>query len=112
MRKYRTSVRAAGLTFPTVITALLFLSARTAQTAHAEGIDTEHLFAFMIGADVGEAGEREFEDQLTGRFAKSGGTYRALSEAAELEFVPFDNLRLKRDGVRLNRFGIPKSAGF
>src|ERR1700674_955254 len=30
---------------------------------HAEGIDTEHLFAFMIGSDVGEAGEREFQNQ-------------------------------------------------
>src|SRR5215471_4381124 len=62
--------------------------------AHAEGIDTEHLYAFLIGTDVGEAGEREFENQLTGRFAKSSGTYQALSDSAELEFVPFENLRL------------------
>src|SRR5258707_15519774 len=29
---------------------------------HAEGIDTEHLFGFTIGTDVGEAGEREFQN--------------------------------------------------
>jgi hypothetical protein len=62
---------------------------------HAEGIDTEHLFAFMIGTDVGEVGEREFQSQTTGRFAKSTGTYRALMEAAELEFVPINNFRVE-----------------
>jgi hypothetical protein len=48
---------------------------------HAEGIDTEHLFGFMIGSDVGEVGEREFQNQTTGRFAKSTGSYHALTEA-------------------------------
>ena len=62
---------------------------------HAEGIDTEHLFAFMIGTDTGDAGEREFQSQTTGRFAKSAGTYRALTQSAELEFVPIDNFRVE-----------------
>ena len=64
-----------------------------APVAHTDEIDTEHLFAFMIGTDVGEVGEREFQSQTTGRFAKSTGTYRALAEATELEFVPFKNFR-------------------
>jgi len=64
-------------------------------SGHAGGIDTEHLFAFMIGSDVGETGEREFQNQATGRFGKSGGSYRALTEAAELEYVPVDNFRLE-----------------
>jgi hypothetical protein len=63
--------------------------------AHAEGIDTEHLFAFMIGTDVGEVGEREFQSQTTGRFAKTTGTYHALTEATELEFVPIKNFRVE-----------------
>jgi hypothetical protein len=62
---------------------------------HAEGIDTEHLFAFMIGTDTGDAGEREFQSQTTGHFAKSAGTYRALTESVELEFVPIENFRLE-----------------
>jgi len=61
----------------------------------AEGIDTEHLFAFMIGTDIGDLGEREFQSQTTGRFAKSAGTYRALTQSAELEFVPIENFRLE-----------------
>ena len=44
----------------------------------AEGIDTEHIFGFMIGADVGEVGELEFQSQTTGRFAKSAGRYAAI----------------------------------
>jgi hypothetical protein len=61
----------------------------------AETIDTEHLFAFMIGTDIGEVGEREFQSQTTGRFDKSAGTYRALTGSAELEFVPIENFRVE-----------------
>jgi len=61
----------------------------------AEGIDTEHLFGFMIGSDVGERGEREFQSQTTGRFAKSGGRYRAGEQELELEFVPAKDFRIE-----------------
>ena len=62
---------------------------------HAEGIDTEHLFGFMIGTDVGSAGEREFQSQTTGRFSKSGGNYRAINQELELEVVPAKNFRIE-----------------
>ncbi len=78
---------------------------------HAEGIDTEHLFGFMIGTDVGEVGEREFESQTTGRFTKSTGTYRALTEAAELEFVPVKNFRAEFAAVAAS-YNISGVAGF
>ena len=61
----------------------------------AEGIDTEHLFGFMIGTDVGNVGEREFQSQTTGRFAKNGGNYRAVGQELELEFVPVKNFRVE-----------------
>lgn len=63
--------------------------------AHAEGIDTEHLFGFMIGSDVGTVGEREFESKTTGRFSRNGGTYRAVGQQFELEFVPVKNVRME-----------------
>jgi hypothetical protein len=66
---------------------------------HAEGIDTEHLFAFMIGSDVGNVGEREFQSQTTGRFSKAGGTYRAIGQEFELEFVPVPNFRIELGGT-------------
>src|SRR5882757_10206921 len=61
----------------------------------AEGIDTEHIFGFMIGTDVGNVGEREFQSQTTGRFARNGGSYRAIGQEFELEFVPVKNVRVE-----------------
>jgi hypothetical protein len=61
----------------------------------AEGIDTEHIFGFMIGSDVGNVGEREFQSQTTGSFSKSGGRYRAIGQEFELEFVPARNFRIE-----------------
>lgn len=61
----------------------------------AEGIDTEHLFGFVIGSDVGEVGEREFQSQTTGRFGRDGGEYRATDQELELELVPVPNFRIE-----------------
>jgi hypothetical protein len=80
-----TTFRAAVVCFSALIPACL----------HAEGIDTEHIFGFMIGADVGDVGEREFQSQTTGRFARNGGTYRTLGQELELELVPFRNFRIE-----------------
>lgn len=63
-----------------------------------EGFDTEHIFGFMIGTDVGNPGEREFQSQTTGRFGK-GGTYRALSQEVEIEVVPLPNFRIEVGGT-------------
>ncbi|WP_441237623.1 hypothetical protein [Bradyrhizobium sp. 930_D9_N1_4] len=59
-----------------------------------EGFDTEHIFGFMIGTDVGNPGEREFQTETTGRFGK-GGTYRALQQEVEIEIVPLPNFRVE-----------------
>src|SRR3954449_2984859 len=74
---------------------ILCFSTVLAPCVHAEGIDTEHLFGFMIGTDVGALGEREFQSQTTGRFAKSGGRYRAVEQELEIEFVPAKNFRIE-----------------
>src|SRR6202171_4626157 len=76
-------------------TAIVRLSALLPRCGHAEGIDTEHLFGFMIGTDVGSTGEREFQSQTTGRFSKSGGRYQAINQELELEFVPARNFRIE-----------------
>src|ERR1044072_5504353 len=61
----------------------------------AEGVDTEHLFGFMTVPDIGNVGEREFQSQTTGRFARNGGNYRAIGQELELEFVPTKNVRVE-----------------
>jgi hypothetical protein len=57
-------------------------------------LDTEHLFAFSIGSDVGDPGEKEVEGSSFGRFSKRRGSYAATMHALELEYVPVQNLRL------------------
>ena len=60
-----------------------------------EGFDTEHIFAFLIGTDVGNLGEREFQSETTGRSGKGSGTYRAFGQQVEIEFVPLPNFRIE-----------------
>jgi hypothetical protein len=76
-------------------TAIVCFSTLAPACVYAEGIDTEHLFGLMIGTDVGTVGEREFQSQTTGRFSRSGGSYRAINQELELEFVPVDNFRIE-----------------
>jgi hypothetical protein len=76
-------------------TAIVCFSTLVPAYVYAEGIDTEHLFGFMIGTDVGNFGEREFQSQTTGRFSKNGGRYRAINQELELEFVPVNNFRIE-----------------
>jgi hypothetical protein len=78
--------------FPAVVACLSVL---LPGSVRAEGIDTEHIFGFMIGSDVGNAGEREFQTQTTGRFSKNGGDYRAIGQELELELVPVKNFRVE-----------------
>ena len=92
-------------------TAIVCLSTLFPACLHAQGIDTEHLFGFTIGTDVGSAGEREFQSQTTGRFSKTGGTYRAISHELELELVPADNFRIEI-GSAFASYDINGVAGF
>lgn len=63
--------------------------------AFAGDIDTEHIFAFMIGSDIGHVGEREFQSETTGRFGRSGGRYRVGEQEFELELVPSRDIRIE-----------------
>jgi hypothetical protein len=80
-------------------------------SVRGEGIDTEHLFGFMIGTDVGNVGEREFQSQTTGRFSRNGGNYRAVGQEFELEFVPARNFRIEM-GSTFSAHDINGVAGF
>jgi hypothetical protein len=95
----------------TLRTAIVCLSALFAYGVRAEGIDTEHLFGFMIGTDVGNTGESEFQSETTGRFGKVGGSYRAIGQELELEFVPVKNFRVEL-GSTFAAHGIAGVPGF
>jgi hypothetical protein len=63
--------------------------------ALGDDIDTEHIYGFMIGSDVGDPGERELQTTTTGRFSKQAGSYQAGEQEVELELVPFKNFRVE-----------------
>lgn len=92
---------AAVLCFPAFIPAI----------GYAAEVDTEHMFGFMIGSDVGEVGEREVQSKTTARLSKSGGTYQAISQALELEFVPARDFRVELGGT-LAAYNINNVSGF
>jgi len=77
----------------TVAVLALFLCAPL--PAHAGKIDTEHLFAFTIGTDTGDVGEKEIEGQTDGRFGKRDGSYAGLSQTLSPEFNPVQNFRME-----------------
>ena len=61
--------------------------------------DTEHLFGFLTGTDIGEVGEKEIESETTGQFNKRAGSYAALSQMIALEYTPTQNLRLEMGAI-------------
>src|SRR5262245_51303937 len=70
-------------------------SADTRKHADKTGeVDTEHMFGFTEGSDVGEAGEKELETDSTGRFGKLDGSYNNVATALEAKYSFSDRFRL------------------
>jgi len=57
-------------------------------------VDTEHMFGFTEGSDIGDAGEKELEADSTGRFGKLGGSYNTVATALEAKYSFSDRFRL------------------
>jgi hypothetical protein len=64
------------------------------ETDNTPDADTEHLFGFTEGSDIGERGEKEFEAESIGRFGRQGGSYAAVSTALEAKYTPADYFRM------------------
>ena len=62
--------------------------------ARAADTDSEHLFGFTEGSDIGEKGEKEAEFGVFGRLSKRAGSYAAFSQSAELKMTLTDNFRV------------------
>jgi hypothetical protein len=65
----------------------------------ARAINTEHLFGFTIGTDIGEIGEKELERNTLLRHDKRTGSYSALSQVLSLEYTANQNVRLEVSAV-------------
>jgi hypothetical protein len=85
-----------------LLLAVLFIASAPAR---ASDVDTEYLFGFTEGADIGKAGEREAETEIIGRFGKSAGSYAAVTQNDSVKWLPSDNLRLSANAA-LAYFGI------
>jgi hypothetical protein len=62
--------------------------------SQGQGVDTEHLFGFVEGADIGAKGEREFVLDSTLRMGKSTGSFANIAPQAELKYSVLDNFRI------------------
>ena len=62
-------------------------------------IETEDLFGFTVGSDIGNLGEMEGSTESIGRFGRRGGHYRVFSPTFEVAVA----------APELNRQGFPLS---
>ena len=75
----------------------------TGGVARAGDTDTEHLFGFTEGADIGKAGEREVESETIARAGKSSGSYATVLQNYEAKFVPVQSADRRKSRPRLFR---------
>jgi hypothetical protein len=61
--------------------------------ASGGGVDTEHIFGFTEGADIGEKGEIELESGFIGRFGKAG-SFAAVQNETAVRYGIADSIRL------------------
>ena len=57
-------------------------------------VDTEHLFGFTEGTDIGTVGEREFESDSTLRSGKNSGSFNDAASQLEFKYTAFRNFRV------------------
>lgn len=86
--------------------------AQAHQAAGAETLDTEHIFGFAEGSDIGPRGEWEFESFTGGGFGARAGNVDVGNDTS-LRYTLTDELRLSAGGL-LDYFGnrnVPGAAG-
>jgi hypothetical protein len=94
--RYR-SARAAGMA---VLAIALLGSAATSRadgrksSVDGAGMDTEHLFGFTEGTDIGAAGEKELELDSTFRSGRATGSFADTASQFELKYTAFQNFRI------------------
>jgi hypothetical protein len=84
-----------NFSYPTIIAALSVVTTLSTSSAEAgEKSDSEHLFGFTEGSDIGSKGEREFKNETTFRTGKAAGSFAAGTSEAELKYTLSDNVRV------------------
>ncbi|ACA19099.1 conserved hypothetical protein [Methylobacterium sp. 4-46] len=65
-----------------------------AEPGRADHLDSEHLFGFTEGSDIGVPGEREVELETTGRLGRRGGRFWAFDPTLALKLPVSAQLRV------------------
>jgi hypothetical protein len=73
-------------------------------------VDTEHLFGFVEGADIGSKGEAEFLTDTSLRAGKGAGSFTNTASDVELKYTAFQNFRLSA-GATLAYYDIAGMSG-
>ena len=94
-----------------VACSVIFAAGLIHSGAIANRIDSEHLFGFTEGSDIGAKGDKEFELSGHGRFGARRGSYSAVSTEVEGKFTLLDNFRIA-PGLSLARYDIVDVPGF
>ncbi|WP_322516628.1 transporter [Rhodopseudomonas palustris] len=79
--------------------------------AHADGTDTEHIFGFSMGSDIGQPGEIELEMENVGALGKRNGGYATLATLNQVKYTLTDRFRIA-PGFALGAQRIDGVAGF
>ena len=101
----RTSIRAAlrcGFC-ALAVWASCFAGAASARKGQETEIDTEHLFGFTVGSDIGEKGEKELENETSTLTGKNGGTYAAVFDQLEAKYTVAQNFDRCGGGARVSQ---------
>ncbi len=78
---------------------------------HYGDVDTEHIFGFTMGSDIGEKGELEYEAENVFGASKRTGSYFAFSGQQQLKYTVTDNFRIA-PGFAINANRIRGVDGF
>src|SRR4051812_45299425 len=82
------------------IAAMIAAATRTAHAeaatskVKAEEADTEHMFGFIEGSEIGALGESELLMDTTGRFGKAAGSYKHISHIFEAKHTLSERFRV------------------
>src|SRR5215813_8285660 len=79
---------------PTIIAAGVIAVLGTSSAEAKDRVDSEHLFGFTEGSDIGSKGEREFKNESTLRAGKAAGSFAASTSEAELKYALTDSFRI------------------
>lgn len=69
-------------------------SGKTEADQKKDEVDSEHIFGFSEGSDVGDRGEKELEAEPLARLGKRSGTYVVTSTELLFKYTIFDNFRI------------------